>query len=357
MIGQGGGRRAYAQITIGGADITAQLQRYITSVVYSDNEEDWADDLQINMHDRGGLWLCSWLQQAIEAASPGGGGLFITAAFVRHGYPGDGNNGLMLDCGSFELDAVVAKGPPSTVTLKSTSLPFGTGARQTEKNREWGPCALSDIASAIAAEAGMGFLFESGSDPRYERQEQARESDVRFLSRLCHDAGLALKATGESIVLFDQAEYESRPPVMTFVKGDGTYCKWALESGAAGASHTACRVCYTEPGTGNLVEGYAYAEGYDEGDPGPLVLEVSAKVKDAAEAALLAEKRLRRANRFGMSAHFEMPGEPRLMAGLTVALEGWGPWNGAYMVSQARHEVGAAGYTTNVKLRQALGAL
>ena len=50
-----------------------------------------------------------------------------------------------------------------------------------------------------------------------------------------------------------------------------------------------------------------------------------------------------------------LPGNPVLVAGVTVALEGWGGWSGKYIVSQARHTVGGGGgYTTQVQLRRCL---
>lgn len=50
------------------------------------------------------------------------------------------------------------------------------------------------------------------------------------------------------------------------------------------------------------------------------------------------------------------PGNPALVAGVTVALEGWGGWSGKYIISQAQHTVsGTGGYTTQVRLRRCLG--
>ena len=50
-----------------------------------------------------------------------------------------------------------------------------------------------------------------------------------------------------------------------------------------------------------------------------------------------------------------MLGNPGLAAGVTGRLKGWGGWDGKYIVTQATHTVGAAGYITKIKLRRTLG--
>lgn len=44
------------------------------AATYTDNEGDEADDLQIVLHDREGIWMQSWLSQAVAAAASQGGG-------------------------------------------------------------------------------------------------------------------------------------------------------------------------------------------------------------------------------------------------------------------------------------------
>ena len=82
---------------------------------------------------------------------------------------------------------------------------------------------------------------------------------------------------------------------------------------------------------------------------------MSAKVASADEAKALAEKRLRLHNKYTRSASFTLPGNPNVTAGVTVMLEGWGGWDGKYIVKQAVHAVDSSGgYTTQIKLRRVL---
>ncbi|MDR1158362.1 MAG: SH3 domain-containing protein [Oscillospiraceae bacterium] len=281
-------------------------------------------------------------------------GMRIQASFVRENWNGDGKDNV-LDCGQFELDDVEASGPPSVITIKGTSLPFKAQIRQTKKNRAWESYKLSGIAKEMAAVNGLACMYESPSDPHYDRAEQIATSDIQFLSTLCRNAGIALKVTNNAIVLFDQAAYEAKPVRLTIKRGAGGYTKYKLATGEADAQYASCRVSYVNPSTGASIEATAYAAGYDPDDKNNQRLEISARVRSIAEAQTLAEKRLRLRNKFEKSATFTIPGNPNIMAGFTVMLEGWGAWSGKYIVSQTRHSVGGSGYATQIRLRPTAG--
>lgn len=431
-------RRTEVEIAVEGTDITGSIRQYLKSMTYTDNEEDEADDLQIVLQDRDGIWMEEWLDDAIEAAASSGqagdgavytvvkgdtlsgiarkyattyqelagyngiqnpnlifpgqkiripgessgsggegreknasAGLSIEANIVRRNWNIDGKD-MLLPCGEFELDAVDCDGPPSEITLRATSLPFRSQIRQVRKNRGWENYHLSGIASEIAGKNGMTCMFLSGSDPFYPRAEQYQMSDIAFLKRLCHDAGISLKASGKMLILFDQPDYEAKPAVLTIRKENGrilpsgeqahgaysrdesceAYMEYHLSVGTADTQYQSCRVSYTDPATGKCVEGVARKDSGKGG--GNQQLEITAKVSGPAEAKKLAEKHLRLHNKFCRTAEFTLPGNPKLAAGVTVMLSGWGGWDGKYMVKQARHTVGGGGYTTAVSLRKVL---
>lgn len=424
------------QVAFDGVDITPSMQKYFSSLTYTDNETDETDDLQIRLHDRESLWLLKWLKEAIEAAAsqaaapapaasggwavgdkvvangrpqytsygegnPGATvsnysgsvtylnlksgvpypvhvdhlgwfaegqvtkgdakaaaaplnlGFMIKANIIRENWNGDGNDTL-LNCGEFEFDAVTAEGPPSTVTIKATSLPYGSRIRQTKKSKSWEKYTLSKIAAEIASSGGMTSMFQGNDDPFYKRVEQVKTSDIAFLSKLCNDAGAALKVTSKMIVIFDQATYEAKAPVLTIQHGTKAYTKYRLLTGETNAKYTSCRVRYVSPATGKKIEGIAYVENFEVDGKNNQQLEVTAKVGNVDEAKKLAAKRLRLANKFGLTARFTLPGAPQLVAGLTVMLTGWGYWSGKYIISQAQHTVNSSGYTTQIALRRVL---
>lgn len=248
-------------------------------------------------------------------------GLAIQAVFVRENWNNDGKD-TVLDCGQFELDSIKASGPPATITIKATSLPFNAQIRQTEKTKAWEAYTLSGIAQEMAGANGMACLYESASDPYYERVEQYKVSDIKFLSQLCHDAGISLKATNNILVLFDQADYEAKDPTFTVKRGSGSYTKYDLSVGTADTKYTSCRVRYADPATGQVIEGTAYAEDYKADSKNNQQLEVTAKVASIAEAQTLAAKQLRLHNKYSRTATFTFPGTPPRWPALRP------PWRG-----------------------------
>ncbi len=339
-------RRTAVEISFDGADITKDIKPYLLGVTYTDNEEDAADDLQIRIQDRGNIWLQSWLEEVIRAAAAGK--LKIGAVIKPEGW----GNDAALPTGNFELDSVGPGGPPAEIAIKGTALPFSTPVRQTRRSKAWESYTLSGIANEIAGNAGMSCMYEASNDPFYRRVEQIKTSDIDLLSRLCHNAGISLKVTDNMLVLFDQKDYEGKGAVLTIKRGGGKYIKYKLGTGSADTQYGSCRVSYTDPGSGKCIEGTYTASGEDA--KSGQCLEITARVADAAEAKALAEKQLRLHNKFTRTASFTLPGNTALVAGVTVMLEGWGGWDGKYIIKQARHTVDPSGYTTQIAVRRVL---
>lgn len=349
MSDPGIARRATLTITMAGVDISASMSSYLSSLTYTDNEEGEADDLQIQLFDRDEVWQTSWLSEIIESDALQK--FKIRATINRLNWKSDGKD-LSLPCGEFELDEVQCKAPPNTVTLKASSLPFTAAIRQTLRSKAWEKYNLSGIGAEMAAANGMSFQFLSSSNPYYERQEQTMESDISFLYKLCKNAGISLKVTAASLVLFDQRQYESKEPVMVIKRGCG-YTSRTLSASTADRQYASCRVSYVDL-DGNLIEGIAKVADYKDGDTNNQQLEITEKVASVAEAKALAEKRLRYANKYARTAQFTFPGNPALVAGVVVQIEGWGGWAGKYLVYQAKHTVSNGGYQTSISCRKVL---
>ncbi len=276
-------------------------------------------------------------------------GLRIQAVFVAENWHSDGND-KVLDCGEFALDNISVSGPPNVITFKAKSIPSDTSISQTKKTQGWEAYSLSRIAQEIAGRAGVKCMYESASDPFYDRVEQVRQSDISFLSKLCHNAGISLKVTAGIIVLFDQEQYEKKSEVLTIEPGCG-YDSYKLKTGQCDTEYGLCVVKYTDPVTRKTYSG-KYKDPEAESDA--QVLTLNMRVSSNAEAAALAKKMLRMKNKFEKSCDFTFPGNPELAAGQTVMLKGWGMFNGKYIISKTTHAVANGGYTTKITLRRTL---
>jgi hypothetical protein len=234
-------RRTEIAIKIDGKDISGDINKYLISMTFTDNEEDATDDLRIELDDREGNWL-EWLKSPPAPPSPpptarfpyhviGGRGRndidgnsnvygWVTAAQLREISPppppeepvvntkgarisaviiqknfNSDSKDIVLDCGEFEITGMDARGGNrgSSVSLKATSLPHSSTMRTQKKSRTWENIRLSAIAADIAKRGGMKCMFESAHDPLYARREQLQISDISFLQGLCQKEGISLK--------------------------------------------------------------------------------------------------------------------------------------------------------------------
>lgn len=341
-------RRTRFQCIFDGTDITSDIVPYLLSVTYIDNDDAEGDDLQLQLQDRDKTWLNSWLAAAVETAA--GDNLKIRGTITAENWASDGKD-QSLDCGEFELDSVSASGPPNTVTIKATSLPYSSQIRQTKTSKAWEAYHLSGILSEIASKHGMTSMFDAEKDPYYKRVEQTRTTDIKFLLKLCQDAGLSLKATDGTLVIYDQAAYEKKEPVI-FIN-QSNILDWKLSTQQTDTEYQSCRVSYVLP-DGTSIEGIAKVDDYDEKSKTNQQLEVYAQVADADEAKTLAAKHLRLHNKFSRQVSFTVPGNPLYLAGEVMEVSGFGMFDGRYLCTQAKHAVGGSGYKATLVGRRIL---
>ena len=266
-------------------------------------------------------------------------GLIISAAIRSW-------NGV-LSCGQFELDSVQGSGPPDKVTIKGTALPYASSIRQTDKSQAWENYDLKGIAEEIAGRNGMACLFYGNSNPSYDRVEQYKQSDLLFLKKLCNDAGCSLKVSNNILIVFEQAEFERRPPIFTIDRHGSAYTKYSLKTGKDD-TYSSCEVKWTTP-DGECIVGTAQSD--DSGKEGQC-LRITQKVNSVAEAETLAAQQLRLHNKMELTATFTVPGNPGLLAGCPVRLTSWGDWSGKYIIKKAKHSLNSKGYTTQIELRK-----
>ena len=348
-------RRTRVEVSFEGVDITESMRDYFLSLTYTDNQEDETDDLQLTLQDTSGIWEAEWLNEIVDAAVAGAAEsqLAISAVMVRQNWNGDGADDV-LETGTFMLDKVDCSGPPSTVKISASSLPYSSQIRQTKQTKAWESYTLSGIANEMSGANGMVCMYLSERDPFYSRVEQYQASDIEFLQKLCHDAGCSLKVTNKTIVIFDQADYESRDAIRTIKKGDGSYTKYKLLVSTNDVQYASCRVWYNDPATGACIEGVAEADAESKKKDDGQVLEIHARVSSIGEAKELAAKCLRLYNKYARTVQFTFPFEPEFLAGLNIKLDGWGGWDGKYIITQARHTIGQSGSTSVVNARKVI---
>jgi phage protein D len=332
-------RRAELQISYNNINISADLQPHLKSWTFTDNLSGQADDLQITLEDREFLWSGPWMPEK---------GATVKAKIYRQNWEQEGKAD-ELDLGLFEIDEPEISGPPSIATIKAISVPESSSLRGEDKDRAWEKTKLSIIAKDITGKAGVSLFYDTVEDPEYDRIEQAQQSDLAFLQKLCIDAGLALKVSDTQVIIFDEFKYEQQVPIDTIVKGQARIKNYFGRTTLSGL-YKSCRVDYHDADKKSSIK-------YEFAPPNPpktgRVLVINERVASVAEAERLAKKKLREANKEGMTFSITLMGDIKFLAGLTINLSGWGAFDGKYIITQATHGQ-QSGYETRLEMRKCL---
>lgn len=276
-------------------------------------------------------------------------GTEIHAMVIQKNPYSDGKD-KVLDCGVFEIDSVNYTGPPQKLTIKATSIPYKAKLRQTKYNRQWENTTLKNMAEKIAKRSGMKLMYLSNANLVYKRKEQVNMTDIAFLKKMCKRAGISLKVTSKTIVLFDAADFEKKAEVKKIKAGKGNILSYSFSTKTADTAYSSCHVIYTDPNTKQTIEAtYTPENANSDGQ----TLEVKRKVSSVAEAKELARKSLRAKNKGETTAEFTLVGDVDYVAGITVRVYGYGEFNGKYIVEQATHNI-TGGYKVQIKLRSCL---
>ncbi|ABO49750.1 phage late control D family protein [Desulforamulus reducens MI-1] len=333
-------RRAHLELSYNGINISADLQPHLINWTSTDNLSGQADDIQITLEDRARLWIGDWMPDK---------GATLKAKIVQENKK-FANTKESLDLGTFEIDEVENNYPPSTVSMKGISIPESSSLKGEAKNKAWEKTKLSVIAKDIANGSGVKLFYDTSDDPDYDRMEQTQESDLAFLTRLCNDAGLCLKVTGTQINIFDEQKYEQQPPITRIMVGEGFIKGYRCRTTLNGL-YKSCRVEYYDANKKQTIK-FVFTP------PNPpktgRVLVINERVTSVQEAERLAKKRLRQANREGMTVSLDLMGDVRFAAGVTVRLVGFGVFDGNYIIIQAAHSQQGGGYETKLELRKCL---
>mgnify|MGYP000986152178 FL=1 len=343
-------RRISAIIKYNNKDISVDISKYLKSISYTDNLSGEADDLQITLEDKAGLWQSTWMPEK---------GALLDVMLQQKYWQTLSALPQSLRLGLFEIDEITSSGYPSEVQIKAVSVPDNNTLRGTERSRSWEKAKLQVIANDIASAAGMSLFWDTEENPVLDRAEQTEQSDLSFLYAICKDKGLALKISDKKIIIFDEAKYEAEKAKITIVKPGTVYKK---ESGmkylfvGTGYSlrtkirdiYAACRVSYQQGSSKSNIEA-TYTVAGKKGK----TLQVNEQVESVAAALNLAKKRLREKNKDEVTGSLNMLGNFVLLSGVTVNLLGFGAFDDKYLITRASHDIGS-GYTTNIDVRRCL---
>ena len=318
-------------------DISADLSQYIKSISYTDNMSGQADDLQLNLADVEHLWSGTWKPEL---------GAKLAVSWILQNW----SDKEIFKAGLFEIDELSCTFSPSEADIKAVSIPDNTTLRGVEHTRSWEKATLQKVAKDIAGGAQIELVYEPDYEINYDRVEQADESDLSFLMKLCRDAGLALKIYSKKLIIFDEASYEKAEAVLTLSRTSGSVTSGTRFIHKLRDTYKACHVKYQNSKTKELIEYTFTASDKTEGK----VLQVKEEVANLAEAERLAKKRLREKNCEEVTASFSCAGSVKLVASAVINVVGYGAFDGRYLITRVQHNISGSGYVCSVDMRRCL---
>lgn len=336
-------RRAELVLFYNGYDLSLDIAKDLLQFTYTDAPPGELDDLQITLQDRNNLWQSpEWMPLPGDS---------LKAEIRTYHWEKTGEVKKLL-LGDFEVDSIQLTGAPDTVSIKGVSLGIGSNIRQEKRTKAWEKATLKTIAGEIAKRAGLKLSYNAPVNPTYDRLDQTEVSDLAFLFEQAKAEGLSVKISGKQLVLFEDFEFEKAPVVATFKRGRDRILSYDFSWSSSYSAYIACEISYSKPDSKKTIKAKYTPPGAPKIGP---ILKINEQVNSEAEALRKARNALREKNREMGEASLAIVGDIRIAAGVTIQVEGFGTFDGKYLVVSVSHEIGSSGYVTNMTIRQVLG--
>lgn len=334
-------RRARAEISIEGTDVSMDIYPHLLSLTYTDKSDDELDDLQISLEDREAIWQGDWLPKT---------GDIIAVKIIAENFRSQARE--ELDCGEFEVDELTLETSfdgGDIVSIKGVPACAKSSLMLERKTRAWSDAPFPAVAGDIAGEAGLDLLYKA-TEIVFGRVEQRQESDLAFLQRISKEQGLRVCLKKRRLIIYSGQSADELEP-LELERASLDYARASFKTSLDGV-YTQCAVGYTDAGTSETTK----KDFQPELPPTTgKVLTINKRIESPAQAERVAKAELRAKNCKQMTGNLDGMGDTRLLAGTVLKLTGWGRFDSDYVIAQATHSLSRdSGYTTSCQLDKAL---
>lgn len=330
-------RRCEVKVNFRGTDIS----EYVESFTYSDNT-DFTDDVSVVLSDKERFWSNKFFPET---------GDILTAAILVYNW-NKANDNRSIKLGSFEIDNINYN--VTKLTLNAVAVPIFSSIRDEKNYKTWENVKLSVIAKDAARKADLTLVFESDTDPKYDKSEQNNESDLSYLEKLCKAEGLAVKISGKQLIIFDEAKYDTLPPSVTLETGKSYFYGYPSFKRSAKNIYGGCEIKYFDSKTDKTYTGIFKAP--DMGNV-KKILRLQEKFnseRDTIDYNRKAKARLREQNKKEWTASVKLKGDIIYFAGININLKGFYKFDGKYNITTCKHSISRSGYVVTLNLRKCL---
>ena len=319
------------KLSIAGKNITGRIAPFVSSVEYTDRLEEESDEVQIVLDDIAGLWQSDFYPSQGDTLE------------LEMGYEGSA-----LRCGDFEIDGIEFSGPPDTIVIKAIAAAI-TESMRTRNSRAYEKQTLKDIAQFIADRHGLKLIGDTSrlSNIEVGRKTQDNESDISFLSGVARKYGIIFSVRGDQMIFLNPEDLEKEDSIASFKR-----CQLSGYSFKDKTSDT-----YEEASVSrrdiktNTVQNWSVQSSGDPAKKDTIV--VGGRVENESQAEAVTEGAIREMNKDKLTGSFTTDGNPLLVAGVNVDMEGFGAFSGKWTIKESKHTISVDnGYTTEISIRK-----
>ncbi|MEG1491131.1 MAG: SH3 domain-containing protein [Oscillospiraceae bacterium] len=127
-------RRTKLKVFFDNVDISTDVNKYLSSLTYTDNAEDETDDIQIKLCDKDDIWLTKWLNAVAETAPA-----IASETVGMTPYKVSAQSGVSIRSG------------PGTGYSKIVTLPYNSAVKVKNVNNGWATIIYSDQTAYVTA--------------------------------------------------------------------------------------------------------------------------------------------------------------------------------------------------------------
>ena len=311
--------------------VNADTQIIPSSFKYVDVASGASDTIGMDVSDPHRRWIGPWFPVKGDRIQP---------TIRTFNWFSDGQVG-QFTCGLFRVDDFsFSGGPPISISLEGVALPADTGFKSTERTETYEKVTLQQIGQTVAGRAGIALFFEA-PDVSIDKVEQNNQTDCDFFSKQVALYGLALKIYNDRLVVFSEADYESKGPKAVLTEADFDP-GWTWNTTLTG-TYTGVKYEYT-----NSERNRTFTVTAGGGDR---ILTCNDPAENLTEATAIALAAVNNANRGTTTMSITMMARPGLIASDCVEIVGLGKLSGKYYIEKITHNLGS-GYKMTLDLRR-----
>ena len=317
-------RAVSKQIIYTNKDITTDVTPYLRSVDYEDNVHGKADTIDLSFDDTDMIWQTTWYPEK-------GATIQLKIGYEK-----------LVDCGTFEIDEVEFSSAPDTVTIRAISAPI-TKALRTKRSQAYEKQTLAKIVNQVARRNALSQIGTINAIT-VERVTQRKESDLTFLSRMAAAYGHVFSVRG-SVLIFDSVyDLEAKKPVQSLTRQE--IISLSIRDKLTKVFKKS-RTRYHNPENGQFVSSEQQGDAESSDD-----LEIWVKTEDAQQAESVAKAKLHKSNSIKIEGTISVEGNPYVLAGNNIQIDGYGVVSGIYHVVSSRHSISDQGYSTTAQIKK-----